>query len=124
MRIVIAGPPKAGNVWLKCILGTVYGLQPLGPQAVPERPRLDLFKEWIARGGFGDGTIFHQHYDYSDLAISMLDFNANRGWRIVGNDWLESNANFPVSFTTGRSAFSPSARKSVKPTPNRAATRT
>ncbi len=72
MRIVIAGPPKAGNVWLKCILGTIYDLKALGPQAVPERPRLDLFKEWIAGGGFADGTIFHQHYDYSDeLAEAM-----------------------------------------------------
>ena len=72
MRIVIAGPPKAGNVWLKCILGTIYDLKPLGPQAVPERPRLELFKEWTAQGGFGDGTIFHQHYDYSDeLAEAM-----------------------------------------------------
>lgn len=66
MRIVIAGPPKTGNVWLKCILGTAYDLRPLGPKAVPERPRLELFREWIGQGGFPDGTIFHQHYEYSD----------------------------------------------------------
>lgn len=66
MRIVIAGPPKTGNVWLKCILATAYDLRPLGPKAVPERPRVELFREWVGQGGFPDGTVFHQHYDYSD----------------------------------------------------------
>ena len=65
MRIVIAGPPKAGNVWLKCILSHVYDLDPLGPNETPERPQLALFKAWAEQGGFPDGTIFHQHYDYS-----------------------------------------------------------
>ena len=72
MRIVIAGPPKAGNVWLKCILGTIYGLQTLGPKAVPERPQLDLFRDWVERGGFRDGSIFHQHYDYSDELAAAI----------------------------------------------------
>ena len=65
MRIVIAGPPKAGNVWLKCILSHVYDLDPLGPSETPARPQLALFKAWAEQGGFPDGTIFHQHYDYS-----------------------------------------------------------
>ncbi len=72
MRIVIAGPPKTGNVWLKCILATAYGLKILGPKRVPERPQLDLFQAWVARGDFPDGTIFHQHYDYSpELAAAI-----------------------------------------------------
>lgn len=66
MRIVIAGPPKAGNVWLKCILGNLYDLRPLSPKETPARPQLPLFAAWAEAGGFGDGTIFHQHYDYSD----------------------------------------------------------
>ena len=28
VRIMIAGPPKAGNVWLKCILGHIYESAP------------------------------------------------------------------------------------------------
>ncbi|MDP9365637.1 MAG: sulfotransferase domain-containing protein [Chloroflexota bacterium] len=72
MRIVIAGPPKTGNVWLKCILSNAYGLKILGPKETPERPRVPLFREWVAAGGFPDGTIYHQHYDYSDELADAL----------------------------------------------------
>jgi len=72
VRIVIAGPPKAGNVWLKCILGTMYDLRPLPPKGVPERPQLPLFRSWVEQGGFPDGTIFHQHYDYSDALADAI----------------------------------------------------
>lgn len=73
MRIVIAGPPKAGNVWLKCILSNAYGLRPLGPKSVPERPQYPYFVEWANSGGFKDGTIFHQHYDYSPELAAAFD---------------------------------------------------
>lgn len=73
MRIVIAGPPKAGNVWLKCILGNTYGLHPLNPKSVPERPQYPYFVEWAKAGGFKDGTIFHQHYDYSPELADAFD---------------------------------------------------
>ena len=29
-------------------------------------PEANAFKEWVARERFRDGTIFHQHYEYSD----------------------------------------------------------
>lgn len=73
MRIVIAGPPKAGNVWLKCLLGHIYDLRPLTPKETPDRPRAGLFKAWAGDGGFPDGTIFHQHYDYSDDLVDAFD---------------------------------------------------
>ena len=73
MRIVIAGPPKAGNVWLKCMLAHIYRLRALGPKATPERPEYSLFKAWAADGGFPDGTIFHQHYDYSPELADAID---------------------------------------------------
>jgi hypothetical protein len=73
VRIIIAGPPKAGNVWLKCILAHVYDLRPLGNRETPQRPQLHLFKEWVAAGGFADGTIFHQHYDYSTELADLID---------------------------------------------------
>ena len=65
MRIVIAGPPKTGNMWLKCLLGSIYDLKWVKNS---ELPRKDVanFKEWVKQGGFPDGTIFHQHYWYSD----------------------------------------------------------
>ncbi|HEU5430489.1 MAG TPA: sulfotransferase domain-containing protein [Thermomicrobiales bacterium] len=73
MRIIIAGPPKAGNVWLKCLLGHIYGLRPLGLHETPKRPQFALFKAWAEAGGFPEGTIFHQHYDYSPELVDLID---------------------------------------------------
>lgn len=73
MRIIIAGPPKAGNVWLKCIMGNIYDLRPLGLKETPKRPQYPLFKEWSEAGGFPDGTLFHQHYDYSPELAAAID---------------------------------------------------
>ncbi len=66
MRILIAAPPKAGNMWLKCLLGEMYGLRWLKQGETPSRADLDSFRDWVAAGSFADDTIFHQHYDYSD----------------------------------------------------------
>ncbi len=66
MRILIAAPPKAGNMWLKCILRSIYDLESLKSAEVPPRADPASFEEWAEQGGFRDGTIFHQHYDYSD----------------------------------------------------------
>jgi len=65
VRIVIASPPKTGNVWLKCLLATIYDLRALGPKLSPPRPFFDAFQEWVAEGKFRDDTVYHQHYDYS-----------------------------------------------------------
>ena len=73
MRIIIAGPPKAGNVWLKCILGHIYDLRPLTKQETPQRPQFHLLKAWLEGGKFPDGTIFHQHYDYKDELADLVD---------------------------------------------------
>jgi Sulfotransferase domain len=73
MRILIAAPPKAGNVWLKCMLGSIYDLEWLKDREVPSRPELHLFKEWTEQGGFREGTIFHQHYDYSDEFCRIVE---------------------------------------------------
>lgn len=73
MRIIIAGPPKAGNVWLKCILAHIYDLRPLGNRETPRRPQLHLFKDWVEGDNFPDGSIFHQHYDYSTELADLID---------------------------------------------------
>ena len=52
-------------MWLKCLLGTIYDLEWIKHGEVPERPQVDELRAWLARGGFRDGTIFHQHYEYS-----------------------------------------------------------
>jgi hypothetical protein len=66
VRIVIAGPPKTGNMWLKCLLGSIYGLRWLRPFETPERADARALQTWLTDGQFPDGTIFHQHYDYAD----------------------------------------------------------
>jgi hypothetical protein len=72
LRIVIAGPPKTGNMWLKCLLGRVYGLRWLRPYETPERADLAALQAWLAEERFPDDTIFHQHYDYSpELAAAL-----------------------------------------------------
>lgn len=73
MRIIIAGPPKAGNVWLKCILAHIYDLRPLTNRETPPRPQFHLFKEWVDSGGFPDGTLFHQHYDYRAELADLIE---------------------------------------------------
>jgi hypothetical protein len=72
MRIVIAGPPKTGNVWLKCLLASIYELRALGPLRSPEAPTLESFRWWVAQGLFHDGTVFHQHYDFSHELADVI----------------------------------------------------
>lgn len=72
MRILVAGPAKTGNIWLTSLLASIYDLTLLLPHQKPRRPQLPLFDEWVAAGGFPDGTVFHQHYDYSpELAAAI-----------------------------------------------------
>ncbi len=73
MRIMIAGPPKAGNVWLKCLLGQIYGLRPLARHETPPRPQFHLLKAWLEGGHFPEGTIFHQHYDYKEELADLVE---------------------------------------------------
>jgi hypothetical protein len=73
VRIVIAGPPKSGNMWLKCLLGRAYGLRWLRAFETPASPDLASLSTWLAEGRFPDGTIFHQHYDFSPEIADALD---------------------------------------------------
>ncbi len=75
LRIVIAGPPKAGNMWLKCLLGTAYGLRQLNDTNMPKGATFAEFEQMVSRGHFPEGAIFHRHLRYSpelcDLAESI-----------------------------------------------------
>ena len=73
MRILIAGPPKTGNMWLKCLLGRAYGLRWLRPFETPEHVDLPSLKSWLAADRFPDGTIFHKHYDYAPELADTVD---------------------------------------------------
>jgi hypothetical protein len=72
MRIVITSPPKMGNKWLKCLLGTIYGLDwILGDDTPVTNP--SGFEQWVARGEFRDNAIFHQHCRYSEKICDVAD---------------------------------------------------
>lgn len=73
MRILIAGPPKTGNMWLKCLLAQIYDLRWIPPGQFPARPDAALFAEWAAAGGFTDNSIFHQHYKFSPELADAAD---------------------------------------------------
>jgi hypothetical protein len=73
VRIVIAGPPKTGNMWLKCLLGRAYGLRWLRHFETPERVDFQALTSWLAANRFPDGTIFHQHYDYAPEIADALE---------------------------------------------------
>lgn len=73
VRILIAGPPKTGNMWLKCLLSQIYGLDWLKPGEYPERHTAERFIAWVEGGGFRDNTIFHQHYKYTPELADAAD---------------------------------------------------
>ncbi len=73
MRILVAAPPKTGNMWLKCLLGTIYELRWLKPHQAPREASLSAFRDWVAGGGFVDGTIYHQHYQFSDEICDIAE---------------------------------------------------
>jgi hypothetical protein len=72
MRIVITSPPKMGNKWLKCLLGSVYGLDWLLGDDTPETNPA-RFEAWVARGNFADNTIFHQHCRYTSKLCDVVE---------------------------------------------------
>ncbi len=72
MRIVITSPPKMGNKWLKCLLGSVYGLDWLLGDDTPETNPAK-FEAWIAAGNFADNSIFHQHCRYSAQLCDIVE---------------------------------------------------
>jgi hypothetical protein len=59
MRIIVAGPPKTGNIWIKGILAEVYKLKVLTPEPGDDVRDLEAFVE---QDLFPDDAIFHQHY--------------------------------------------------------------
>ena len=64
MRIVVVSPPRSGNHWIECLLGTIYDLQRLGGSRKPDDTKPKVFREWARRGEFPDGSLFHLHCRY------------------------------------------------------------
>jgi hypothetical protein len=69
---MIAGPPKTGNVWVKHILIAAYNLRRLPEEHEPQ-DNVESFRRFVEMGWFEDGTIFHQHFRYSDELCDIAE---------------------------------------------------
>ena len=70
MRIIVASPPKTGNVWIKSLLAEIYGLQVLTEGPTDDARSL---QEHIQRGWFENNSIFHEHYWPTDLLFELAE---------------------------------------------------
>jgi hypothetical protein len=71
LRILVVGPPKTGNMWIKCLLANIYGLRWIEHDG-PDDKTLASLERFIERGGFAPGTIFHRHYAYSPEFMAIM----------------------------------------------------
>lgn len=70
MRIIVASPPKTGNVWVRNLLSRIYGLAQLEdePSVKPH-----MLARKIDAGWFIDDAIFHQHYWPTDELLEAAN---------------------------------------------------
>lgn len=71
MRVMIAGPPKTGNVWVKHILAECYDLA-IRHEGIPDHD-MTAFRRFVESGDFADGSIFHDHFYYSPEFRPLAD---------------------------------------------------
>lgn len=69
---MLAGPPKTGNVWVKHMLLSIYGLKRLPKEAEPTET-VESFRNFVDAGLFEEGSIFHQHFRYSAELCDLAD---------------------------------------------------
>jgi hypothetical protein len=86
MRIVISSAPKAGNKWLKCLLGSIYELEWLLGERTG-RAAGGRFRDRFAAGGFPDGSIMHQHRRYSERLVDAIEAMPAHPVTIVRNPY-------------------------------------
>jgi Sulfotransferase domain len=81
MRILVAAPPKTGNVWLEKMFSLNYGLQ-----WIRSSPAYDYWgtrdtaplADFIASGTYPHGSVCHQHYWPSDPLFQIAQDNEIR----------------------------------------------
>ena len=65
MRILVVSPPRSGNHWVECLLGTIYELTNVGGSKKPDATTARAVRAWAQAGGFQDGWIMHMHRRFS-----------------------------------------------------------
>ena len=74
MRVLVAAPPKTGNVWFEKLVSLAFGLT-----WVRRAPRYEYWTardpepllDFISAGTFPDGSVCHQHYWPSDRLFAI-----------------------------------------------------
>ena len=73
MRIVVVSPPRSGNHWVECLLGTIYELKQMGGSKKPDTTKPRVVREWAEAGGFPEGSIFHLHCRFNSKLCDVID---------------------------------------------------
>jgi hypothetical protein len=61
VRILVVSPPRSGNHWVECLLGSIYELKSKGGSKKPDATTARAVRAWAQSGGFQDGWIMHMH---------------------------------------------------------------
>ena len=72
MRILVVSPPRSGNHWIACLLGTIYGLKRVGGAKKPEATTALAVRAWAQAGGFQDGWILHLHRRFTSEFCDII----------------------------------------------------
>jgi hypothetical protein len=73
VRILVVSPPRSGNHWIECLLGTIYQLRSKGGSKKPEATTTRAVRAWAQSGGFQDGWILHMHRGFSAKFCDVID---------------------------------------------------
>ena len=73
VRIVVVSPPRSGNHWVECLLGTIYELQRMGGARKPDTTKPKVVQAWAEAGGFPDESIFHLHCRFNSRLCDVLE---------------------------------------------------
>ncbi len=70
MRLIVASPPKTGNIWLKNLLIGAYDLKQGDDQPLDT---YEDFVEFIKGDRFDDDTVIHLHPEPTDAYFELAD---------------------------------------------------
>jgi len=73
VRILVDSPPRSGNHWIECLLGTIYGLKSVGGSKKPRATTVQAVRAWAESGGFYDGWIMHMHRRFSPTFCDAIE---------------------------------------------------
>lgn len=73
MRIVVVASPYSGDLWLRCLLASLYDLDILADTPRPTRQNLPVFRDWLSNGGFPDRSILLLNGRYDPDLVSDLE---------------------------------------------------